>query len=755
MVTRRAFHLRQSSEDVAGSSRDDTPSSGVAAPYTLLLSTARQILVRQLARSPSLKTAHVNHSPARSPLLYALLVVPWLVAAVVATQVAALPVTPTPGAPIASILLVLAVIIGAGAVTLTLARATNTQRRSIGYASSLLAPFAALLAVQSGGAHTIAFIAACICALGATLATGVRGVLIGVTGLLLVAFLAPAIAGFPPSLADVAYGAALIVTVTLLPVAYIVRSLQRGTMRTLAELPAFAAGPAEMALEFPNSLLEARTLLESEAVEAQTRTEALARYLRQVRDTLGVSDVVYWRGARAGNALVPSAWASDANGLWESGHHALGSELLAVQGAGRVALFDRQGDDMVAAVAVTGTVHGAGVLSLHASRLHVAHEVLARWLPRFADNLGLLAQLLDTQAEHSRQNRQAQSLLQASTAFQQQRTIDTLGQSICDSALTVTGATRASLVRWYPETSTGVIQSVTTGHHLQRGAPVSAESLVGQLCAAGLPQVWEDALLLEQVTPVYSAGTRIAALGSVSVVPLKQGDVVSGAIVIESETVGGVLLRDMRNVRLLGAVASVSLETVWQMEEATRRARTDALTGLANRRAFDEALARAIAEADRFGHNVGLVVCDVDAFKRVNDVYGHEVGDHVLRSVAASLSSGVRGVDLVVRYGGDELVMLLGKADVAMAWEVAERMRAIIETKTIGVGEHRVSVTASFGVASYPETARLGDELFPAADKALYAAKREGRNCVRFARPLGSEHAGEGEGIPEDGEEEE
>ena len=109
---------------------------------------------------------------------------------------------------------------------------------------------------------------------------------------------------------------------------------------------------------------------------------------------------------------------------------------------------------------------------------------------------------------------------------------------------------------------------------------------------------------------------------------------------------GGVLLRDMRNVRLLGAVASVSLETVWQIEEATRRARTDALTGLANRRAFDEALARAIAEADRFGHNVGLVVCDVDNFKRVNDLYGHEVGDHVLRSIAASLSTGVRGVDL-------------------------------------------------------------------------------------------------------------
>jgi len=221
---------------------------------------------------------------------------------------------------------------------------------------------------------------------------------------------------------------------------------------------------------------------------------------------------------------------------------------------------------------------------------------------------------------------------------------------------------------------------------------------------------------------------------------------------VESELAGGMLLCDMRNLRLLAAVAAVSLDTVWQHEEATRRARSDALTGLANRRTFDEALARAIAEADRFGHNVGLVVCDVDNFKRVNDLYGRDVGDHVLRSIAASLSSGIRGVDLVARYGGDELVMLLGKADVAMAWEVAERMRASIEAKTIRVGEHLVHVTSSFGVASYPETAHVGDELFPAADKALFAAKHEGRNCVRFARPLGSEQADEGEGIPEDGE---
>ena len=709
---------------------------------------------RHLASAAIYRIIVTKHPPARTKLAFALLAMPWVVAAGVAARAIA-PSILVNRDTMSVLVAIISVLIGGGAWLLMLPSTTDSRRRSIGYASGMLAPFSALIAALTDGPYSVAFVAACVCALGATVATGWRGVFIGAIGAMVVTFVAPALAGATMSLSYVAYGLAVIATVTVLPVAYIVRSLQRGTLRTLAELPAFAAGPSEVALEFPNSMPDARTVLESEASESQTRIEALARYLRQVRDTLGVTDAVYWRNTRSGSALAPVAWASDANDKWQSSHHALGSELVAVQSATRVALFDRPGEGLMAAVVVPGPPNASGVLSLHAAKLNVSNELLARWLPRFADNLGLLAQLLETQAEYSRQNRQAQSLLQASQTFQQQRTIDMLGQSICDSALTVTGATRAALVRWYHETNTGVIQSVTAGHHLQRGAPVGEDSLVGQLCAAGLPQVWEDAQLLEQVTAVYGAGQSVGALGSLCVVPLKQGNAVTGAIVVESEVVGGVLLRDMRNVRLLGAVASVSLETVWQIEEATRRARTDALTGLSNRRAFDEALSRAVAEADRFGHNVGLVVCDVDNFKRVNDLYGHEVGDHVLRSIAATLSTGIRGVDLVARYGGEELVLLLGKADVAMAWEVAERMRSAIESKTIGVGEHLVHVTASFGVASYPETARLGDELFPAADKALYTAKREGRNCVRFARPLSAEPGSPGESIQEDGEEEE
>jgi diguanylate cyclase (GGDEF)-like protein len=688
----------------------------------------------------------------RSRVAYALIIGPWILAVPLAVRIAAAPLVPTSFVVINSVTLTIGILIATGIALLIAPSTSQSRRHAVGHAAGLMSPFAALLAVQSSGAYSLAFVAACVCALGVTASAGWRGVMIGAVGLLIVVLAAPAIAGIPPRAGDIAYACALVATVTVLPVLYIARSVQRGTMRTLAELPEFSMSSADEQSALTLTLSgDTRVFLDGDAAETDARINALARYLRQVRDTLGVRDVVYWRSDKTALGLVPAAWASDDGDKWLSSQRSIGADLIGVQSASRVALFDRAGEGAMAAVAVPGQTSASGVLTVHAASLQTTNEVLARWLPRFADNLGLLAQLLDTQAEYSRQTRQSQSLLQASQVFQQHRSIDTLGQAICDAALTVSGASRAALIRWLPESATGVIQCVSSGHHLTRGGAVLSDSLVGELCVDGKPQVWEDAQLLQGGTPIYGAGVNIPRLGSLSIVPLRQGAVVSGAIVVESDTTSAILTKDMRNVRLLSAIAAVSLETVWQIEEATLRARTDALTGLANRRAFDEALARAVAEADRFGHSVGLVICDVDNFKRVNDLYGHEIGDHVLRSIAAILSTNVRGVDMIARYGGEELVMLLGKADVAMAWEVAERMRAAIEAKTIGVGEHLIHVTASFGVAAYPDSAHAGDGLFPAADKALYAAKGEGRNCVRFAKPLQAERPSDAEGTS-DGE---
>src|SRR6185437_8739287 len=176
-------------------------------------------------------------------------------------------------------------------------------------------------------------------------------------------------------------------------------------------------------------------------------------------------------------------------------------------------------------------------------------------------------------------------------------------------------------------------------------------------------------------------------------------------------------------------------EIVWEIEEVSLRARTDSLTGLSNRRHFDEQLKRVVAETDRFGGTCSLILVDLDHFKAVNDEHGHEEGDNVLKHVAQVLADGVRTVDVCARYGGEEIGILLPQTSQQGAVELAERLRLILEARPAPSGVERIPVTASFGVATYPAPVPYGDWLLLAADKALYEAKGAGRNCVKVINP--------------------
>ena len=158
---------------------------------------------------------------------------------------------------------------------------------------------------------------------------------------------------------------------------------------------------------------------------------------------------------------------------------------------------------------------------------------------------------------------------------------------------------------------------------------------------------------------------------------------------------------------------------------ADHDSRGDPLTGLANRRAFHEALELEVERSRRFGDPLGLVMVDLDDFKRINDCYGHPQGDEVLREVGRVLRESCREIDLAVRYGGDEFVVLLAGTDLDAANELAERTRAGIAALEVAVldGGHLLRVTASVGAASLPENASDGGTLTAAADAAL----REGR----------------------------
>ncbi|HEY8670396.1 MAG TPA: diguanylate cyclase [Terriglobales bacterium] len=168
-----------------------------------------------------------------------------------------------------------------------------------------------------------------------------------------------------------------------------------------------------------------------------------------------------------------------------------------------------------------------------------------------------------------------------------------------------------------------------------------------------------------------------------------------------------------------------------------RLAATDPLTGLPNRRFFDEFAKLDMDRFLRFGEPSSLLMVDLDHFKSINDTYGHPAGDEVLRSVASLGKLVFRSSDLFARWGGEEFVCLLPGTDEWGAICAAEKLRSAVEQLSIVSGERVIPVTASVGVSSFDKTDRVMDAALLRADKALYRAKDDGRNCVRcYGRPV-------------------
>jgi diguanylate cyclase (GGDEF)-like protein len=160
----------------------------------------------------------------------------------------------------------------------------------------------------------------------------------------------------------------------------------------------------------------------------------------------------------------------------------------------------------------------------------------------------------------------------------------------------------------------------------------------------------------------------------------------------------------------------------------------DPLTGLFNRRYMEESLDRELLKAKRYNRSLGVIMIDIDHFKRFNDTYGHEAGDQVLRELGVFLQNHIRLTDIPCRFGGEEFTLILPEADILFTQQRAEQIRVDVAAIRVSIqGQTLAEITISQGVAVFPGNGQTGAELLRAADEALYRAKQQGRNQVALA----------------------
>ncbi len=223
-----------------------------------------------------------------------------------------------------------------------------------------------------------------------------------------------------------------------------------------------------------------------------------------------------------------------------------------------------------------------------------------------------------------------------------------------------------------------------------------------------------------------------ATLKSYLTLPLAVEGEIIGCISINSDQPNAFDAQDLQFFSVIGYQMAASLKHLQRLSSVKKEAIYDTLTGLVNRRYFEERITAEAKKAFLNGSALSIIMVDIDHFKRVNDTFGHAAGDKVLREVGSLLKSSVRRQDdMVARYGGEEFVLVLPGVTLEPASTIAERIRRSFQDTPIDIGETQLHLTISLGISNFPiHRVKSKEELVKMADLALYEAKRRGRNRV-------------------------
>jgi diguanylate cyclase (GGDEF)-like protein len=218
-------------------------------------------------------------------------------------------------------------------------------------------------------------------------------------------------------------------------------------------------------------------------------------------------------------------------------------------------------------------------------------------------------------------------------------------------------------------------------------------------------------------------------------VPLKLRGRVIGVLSVQSKKIDAFDPDQIRMIETFVAQTSAAIDNARLFDQMEKLAMTDGLTGLFNHRYFSELAEKELARAVRYQKPLSFIMIDLDYFKHINDQFGHLVGDQILQQIAGNCIKILRKIDIISRYGGEEFCILLPETDIKEAVAAAERLREAIASSQLVTKEGVVKVTGSLGVSSLgmcePEIKKLID----CADKALYDAKKGGRNQVKVFKP--------------------
>ena len=209
---------------------------------------------------------------------------------------------------------------------------------------------------------------------------------------------------------------------------------------------------------------------------------------------------------------------------------------------------------------------------------------------------------------------------------------------------------------------------------------------------------------------------------------LLAGEKPIGMLAVTNSFPGAFSGEDLRVFSIISRHSSIAINNTLLHKKITELSITDGLTGLYVYRYFNDALEKEILRSARYRQPFGLIMIDLDSFKKINDSYGHPQGDEVLKEVSQIFRKICREVDIVARYGGEEFAIILPETDMEGAFVLADRIRMVIKNYAFGAKENVINLTASIGVASYPDIAISKTDIIKHVDRALYKAKAEGRN---------------------------